>query len=150
MSHYGLPTPLWFALYGLMVGAVVGLPLAALCAPVLVSERLRALFALGPTSRWGGNYVLAGVALSAVHGAVVGALSVTAGDALAVGNAVLDFVVPFVAVLWLLAMLALPQWGYEWRDDRPARAGGVLAVALLWYAVVTTVPVVLVTALLSL
>lgn len=150
MSHYGIPTPLWFALYGLLVGAVLGLPLAAVCAPVLVSARLRALFALGPTSRWGANYLLTVVALAAVHGAVVGVLSVTAGDALAVGNAVLDFVVPFVAVLWLLAVFGLPWQGYEWRDGSPVRAGGVLAAALLWYAVVTTVPIVLLTALLSL
>lgn len=150
MSHFGLPTPFWFALYGLAVGAVLGLPLALLCAPAFVSERLRDLFGVGPTSRTWLNYGLGVVALSAVHGAVVGALSVTAGDALAVGNAVLDFVLPFVAVLWLLAFVGLPELGYEWRDGRPARSGGALAAALLWYAVVTTVPVVAVTALLSL
>lgn len=105
MSHHGLPTPLWFALYGLLVGAVLGLPLAALCAPVPVSARLRALFALGPTSRWGGNY--------------------------------------------LLAVVGLPRQPYEWRGDSPVRAGGVLAVALGWYAAVTTVPVVLLTAIAS-
>ena len=149
MSHFGLPTPFWFALYGLLVGAVLGLPLAALCAPVLVSARLRALFALGPTSRWGGNYLLAVVGLSAVHGAVVSALSVTASDALAVGNAALDFVVLFVVVLWLCAVVGLPRQHYEWRGDSPVRAGGVLAVALGWYAAVTTVPVVLLTAIAS-
>lgn len=150
MSHLGVPTPLWFALYGLLAGAVFGVPLAALCAPVLLSGRLRDLFALGPTSRWGVNYVLGLLAVSAVHGAVVGALAVTAGDALAVGNAVLDFVVPFVVILWLLAVFGLPRLGHEWREDSPVRAGGLLAVALGWYAVVTTVPVVLVSALLSL
>jgi hypothetical protein len=149
VSHFGLPTPLWFALYGLLVGAVLGLPLAALCAPVLGSARLRALFALGPTSRWASNYVLAVVGLSAVHGAGVGALSVTAGDALAVGNAALDFVVLFVALVWLGAVVGLPRRRYEWRGESPVRAGGLLAVALGWYATVTTLPLVLLTAIAS-
>lgn len=150
MTHLGLPTAAWFALYGFAAGAALGLPLAVLCAPVLASGSLRRLVALGPTGVRAVNYVLAVMTLAAVQGAAVGALSVGSPDPLAVGNATMDVVVTTAVAAWLIAVVGLPGRGYEWRGDRPLRAGAALALALGWYALVTVGPVVLLTAIASL
>lgn len=150
MSHLGLPTAAWFAVYGFAAGAALGIPLSVLCAPVLASGSIRRLVALGPTRVRPVNYVLAVVTLAAVQGAAVGALSVGAPDPLAVGNATMDVVVSSAVAVWLLAVVGLPRRGYEWRGNRPLRSGAALAVALGWYALIAVGPVVLLTAVASL
>lgn len=133
------------------LSAVVGFLVVVLFAwsPLLAVERLRALFAW-PTEWLALNYLLLGggvvlvqcLSYLAVVVAVAGTGSVTGGEAAGIvgGVALANLLVPGVGAVGALSIL--PTRGV-WSPDGGGLDGRIaLGLGVLWYAVVTTVAVV--------
>lgn len=133
----------WLSFYTALAGLLVGVALAVLWAPFLLAAGVRALFALGPTRSWPANYVLSFAALGFVHGAVLGAFAWTASGPTQGMNAAVvpQLLVP--ALAWGVACWLLPATDADWDPSLATRA--VFGVGAAWYALLTGVPLVVLT-----
>ncbi|MFC6990239.1 hypothetical protein ACFQJD_18845 [Haloplanus sp. GCM10025708] len=142
----------WTGVYATLAGALAGVVAAVLWSPFLLSDRLRALFQLGPTDHWGLNYVVACVVVTAVHGLVLGVgLALGAGrDGPSIAVILLVSALT-IGLVWAVPAVALPARGYEW-DPRgfDAVTHLLLVGGSIWYAAIVTVPMFVLSLLLSL
>ncbi|MFB6304380.1 MAG: hypothetical protein ABEH47_04380 [Haloferacaceae archaeon] len=139
----------WVAVLALLLGP--GIVAAALCAPFLVAERVRALFrALPPRDGVAIPYVAATVGASFPYvGGTLWALSAGADAAGREGAAMADALLgvllglsaTYVAAVPLLAGVALPRVGVDWDPAGYGAGTWALLVALgVWYAAVFAFP----------
>ena len=148
MTHGGLPTTVWMSLYAALAGGVGGIVLALFWTPLLVSERVRALFSIGPTGRLPLNYAVVFVVVSGIHAGLLGGW-IESGATPANGiTAVVALGLGIPAVGWLVAVVGLPALGYDWAPNGcDLRTKAVLAVGAGWYGIMTILPGVLLAAI---
>lgn len=127
-----------------------GVVAMVLWSPILLSERLRALFRqVPPTTSVLVSYVLVALVLSLPFlGSALFALSQSAANGAALSNAILDAVVKLAIVyilgLPVIAGVGLPRIGIDWDPTRyRASTWVLLVVSMVWYVAVFAIPLVL-------
>jgi hypothetical protein len=131
----GIVTAFTVLLLGLLVGAYV----AAAWSPFLLRPRLRVLFRIGPTDEWWINYLLAADVVGVVHvtGYVTG--TVLLGRVITPVEMLLYSGFGVAVFVMAIAGVVLPALGFTWKRDGYVTEFELLGAAL-WYAVITTLP----------
>ena len=127
-------------LFGAIVGTVIGVVLAVLWSPFLLSGGIRTLFTFGPTRHWVANYVIGFTLLGAVHAALttVGLLFVHDSTELLGPLVGPGLLVP--AAIWVAGAFLVRDLAREQDALDPLVTMIVLTLGVCWYAILTVVP----------
>lgn len=130
------------ALFVLGVSAALWAVVTPLWAPFLAADRIRALFALGPTGSVPANYLLTSAAVTIVHVASFLALvglgvDVTRGVVIFEVIAALNVAIP--ALAWATSVIALPALGRRWDPTgHGLDTAALLAAGAVWYGIIVS------------
>lgn len=130
-----------FFLLGWASGLVMGSVIAVLWAPFLYSVRVRSLFVYGPTERTGMNYAAVLLGLCALHAGLLAVLLGMWGGLTTFRQLIVVAGVGVPLLCWVMVVDRLPRHGVDWcPQGYGMRTKLVWGAGMAWYAVLTTVP----------